>query len=82
MSHKRYLLFAGDDYYPGGGIRDYVGAYETPTLAQRAFKMLDAPAEWAQIVEYRSGSFVPLLYFPKPLRRKKIWCRWDEVWPE
>ena len=26
---KRYLLFSFDDYYPGGGTRDLVGAYDS-----------------------------------------------------
>lgn len=24
---KEYLLFAGNNYYPGGGMDDYIGAY-------------------------------------------------------
>ncbi len=26
---KRYFLFAGDDYYPVGGIYDLVGTYDS-----------------------------------------------------
>ena len=26
---KRYLLFAGDTYYPGGGWSDYKGSFDT-----------------------------------------------------
>jgi len=29
MSNKRYALFAGDNYYPTGGIRDLINFYET-----------------------------------------------------
>ena len=28
-SVKRYMLFAGDQYYPNGGMRDYQGSYDT-----------------------------------------------------
>jgi len=26
---KRYLAFYGDIYYPGGGMNDYIGSYES-----------------------------------------------------
>jgi hypothetical protein len=26
---KRYLAFYGHDYYPGGGMNDFVGHYDT-----------------------------------------------------
>lgn len=25
---KRYMLFAGNIYYPGGGMNDFVGSYD------------------------------------------------------
>ncbi len=31
---KRYLLFAGDDYYPQGGINDLVDFFDTVELAK------------------------------------------------
>jgi hypothetical protein len=33
---NRYLLFAGDHYYPCGGIRDYVGAFSNKVDAINA----------------------------------------------
>lgn len=33
---KRYLLFAGDHYYPSGGIEDYMGDYDTVEEAEIA----------------------------------------------
>jgi len=26
---KRYLAFYGDIYYPGGGMNDYIGSYDS-----------------------------------------------------
>ena len=26
---KRFLIFAGDNYYPSGGMRDFIGDYGT-----------------------------------------------------
>ena len=31
---KRYLLFAGEQYYPDGGWHDFIGSYETVQQAQ------------------------------------------------
>lgn len=33
---KRYLLFGGADYYPGGGMNDFMGDYDTIEEAQAA----------------------------------------------
>jgi hypothetical protein len=26
---KRYLAFYGDNYYPGGGMNDFIGSYDS-----------------------------------------------------
>ena len=31
---KRYLLFAGEAYYPNGGIEDFIGAFDTVQEAE------------------------------------------------
>lgn len=57
---KKYLLFAGDDYYPSGGMVDYIGSFDT--IAEAAAKgreretlsngfVCSAP-DWYQIVEH------------------------------
>ena len=33
---KRYMLFAGDHYYPSGGMNDYRGDYDTLEMAIRS----------------------------------------------
>jgi hypothetical protein len=45
----RYLLFAGDDYYPRGGMADLAGDYDTKEQAMDAVRQLKP--EWFQIVE-------------------------------
>lgn len=43
----RYMLFAGDDYYPGGGMRDFVGFFNSIDEANVAGKEED----WHQVVD-------------------------------
>jgi hypothetical protein len=33
MNMNRYLLFAGPDYYPRGGMHDFIDSFETVTAA-------------------------------------------------
>jgi len=35
---KRYLAFAGETYYPGGGWEDYIGTYDTIEEARAVLK--------------------------------------------
>jgi hypothetical protein len=46
----RYLLFAGQNYYPGGGAHDCVGAYEysyEPSAIEWAERFDVDTAEWS-----------------------------------
>jgi hypothetical protein len=50
---KRYLLFAGDEYYPAGGWEDFRGDFDNPSDAGAL-----ARAErwgWWQIVDITIG---------------------------
>ena len=40
MHRHRYILFAGSDYYPSGGVDDLVGGFETLGEAMAAGKKL------------------------------------------
>lgn len=44
----KYLVFAGDDYYPAGGAGDFIGAYDEPDEA-----VLKAPRnrDWMHVAE-------------------------------
>ena len=54
MMTKKYLLFAGNQYYPNGGAEDFIGFYDTVEHAQIASPRDD----WAQIAEIVNGSLV------------------------
>ena len=57
---KRYALFAGDHYYPSGGIGDLVGSFET--IEEAKAKGRDALSEfnindyndWFHVVDLQS----------------------------
>lgn len=53
---KQYLLFAFDDYYPGGGWTDFIGSYETLEEAMNAYK--DVRRDYFQVVDLKSGIIV------------------------
>ena len=45
---KRYLLFSGDNYYPGGGWNDFKGAFNTVEEAVQHGDKLGY--DWYQVV--------------------------------
>ena len=47
---RKYILFAGDDYYPSGAMGDYMGAYTTIQDAKDAFEKTNN--DWAEIAIY------------------------------
>lgn len=48
---KRYHVFAGDTYYPGGGSADYVGSYETLEEAEQvANRERKRQYDWSEIM--------------------------------
>jgi hypothetical protein len=54
----KYLLFAGDTYYPSGGAKDFIGSYESLEEAIKAVPGYD----WAHIAD--STSMDILWYVP------------------
>jgi hypothetical protein len=52
-----FLLFAGDDYYPLGGWRDFQGRYDTEIAAFEALASVRT-ADWWHIVECPGGQIV------------------------
>lgn len=56
---KRYLLFAGVDYYPEGGFNDYVNSYSTYNEAlEDAQKLLSDGNQWWQIVDTLENTII------------------------
>jgi hypothetical protein len=66
---KRYLLFMGDDYYPEGGMNDFVGDYDTVEDAIQAEK------------EEHLKSFTPTSIYSESefLQSKRQYC-WSHVY--
>lgn len=52
---KRFLLFAGPNYYPSGGWEDFIGAFDTQQEAQAEYdtrsKKKSSDYHWYQIVD-------------------------------
>ncbi len=66
---KRFLLFAGDDYYPSGGWGDFVGSYDSVEEA-----IPDAYSEWAHIVDTATGDVVREGTRPRNRRTHTEWA--------
>jgi hypothetical protein len=48
---KRFVVFAGWAYYPGGGWTDFVSAHDTIEEARDACKVADEKNDWSHIVD-------------------------------
>lgn len=59
---QRYHLFAGANYYPNGGMYDYVGTFDTLEAAKEAAESGEY-TDWANIAQIRDGDLVWLLQF-------------------
>jgi hypothetical protein len=53
---KRYLLFAGDNYYPSGGWHDSVKGYDDIDSARKAGR--ETAGEWWHVVDLELGAIV------------------------
>ena len=49
---KRFLLFSGPDYYPGGGVEDFDADFET--LEDAKMFQIDSQHEWANILDTKT----------------------------
>lgn len=60
---KRYLVFAGYNYYPIGGWEDFYGAFETVEEAKDALlKEKSYYREWWHIVDLEINQIVEIHY--------------------
>ena len=48
---KRFALFAGLNYYPGGGMSDFVGCFETEDAAREHYCNDQSASDWYEIVD-------------------------------
>ncbi len=58
--NKRYLLFAGKDYYPNGGAEDFIGIYKTKKDALKAHdpNKYDYDGGWANIFDLKTERII------------------------
>ena len=59
---RRYLVFAGDTYYPAGGWDDFYESFDTLTDALDG--LIHASKDWGQIVDSQTGTIVKRYTFP------------------
>lgn len=71
---KRYILFAGEWYYPSGGVYEIVGVYETEQQVLQAHDQEHRQGEgwavnWAHILDIET-------------HRVRVWSTGDERWSD
>lgn len=67
MSNNIYFIFAGDDYYPGGGAWDFKGVKPTLEEAQQRGDELAKIWDWVHIAEFNEDRFTRMW--------RRIWRR-------
>jgi len=46
---KRFMIFAGENYYPSGGMNDFVGEFDT--ISQCIIRLSKRRADWWNILD-------------------------------
>lgn len=62
-----FALFAGDDYYPAGGMDDLIGVFDTPSEAQARFAAGYDPLVYGENIQADWGHIVDTDTFKKVL---------------
>ena len=57
----QFLIFAGHEYYPSGGWKDFDGSFSSLEVARAAIGELDY-YEWVQIVDQEKSAIVYSAY--------------------
>lgn len=70
-----YFLFAGDDYYPCGGMEDYIGVFQTIGAALERYDR-DQEYEWGHIATMQNNNLIIFLKY----RRDWIKGDWYVGW--
>lgn len=55
---KKYFLFAGYNYYPSGGWRDYKGTYDTEVECYKFLLSSNDNYDWYHIVDTETMTYV------------------------
>lgn len=54
----KYLVFAGDNFYPEGGWKDFIGKANSLEEAEKHLLALTFDHDWFEIIELESGKRV------------------------
>ena len=63
----QYLLFAGYNYYPGGGMNDFVDEYDSIESARSDLAERDTDYDWWHIYDMNTG----LVYYDEDLTEEE-----------
>lgn len=55
---KRFLLFNGQCYYPGGGWDDFIGSFDSLDEAKSVYGGSGGTFDWFQVVDLETGTVV------------------------
>ena len=73
MKLKRYIVFAGDHYYPSGGISDYSADFDS--MGEALGYMHQLGSEWAHVFDTEKGKYMEYSaeeYWLSPHRKKDV----------
>lgn len=62
-----YALFAGEDYYPAGGMDDFVGVFESVEAARARFSQGNEPERYNETIPFDWAHIVDTATFTKVL---------------
>ena len=55
---KRFLLFAGDNYYPAGGMEDFKGDFDTVDEALEKMIIIKLRCDWFHIYNWQERKII------------------------
>jgi hypothetical protein len=59
---KRFLVFSGEDFYPGGGWKDFVGSVDN--IYDAMSLIIGAKGDWSEIVDSTTQEVVLPINYP------------------
>ena len=75
---KRYLVFLGENYYPSGGMDDFLNDFDTPEECKKAIRESLAEGfdpRWESLEEYISKQYKSSWgHVYDTETRKEVWC--------